>query len=194
MKLEIHQMTISTRLYMTVSLLSSLGTVTGTGAKVFKKLFYRCFHHQSTHELAGGKTAHHPKVINTQIFLFLSHISQLLLNQSLGPALRISYAACKIIPKFPFTMFIGGRGGVAPLLCGSVWKSIWWIEEAWKFQEGKKKEKKRVRYLRGNTYMLATDQFVRSIVFSPAPKPQWHCVCTSTVSFSSRRSRFYLPG
>lgn len=45
------------------------------------------------------------RVINTQIFLLLSQISQLLLNQSLCPAFHISCAACKIIPKFPFTVF-----------------------------------------------------------------------------------------
>lgn len=42
-------------------------------------------------------------VINTQIFLLLSQISQLLLNQSRA-LLFTSPAACKIIPKFPFTV------------------------------------------------------------------------------------------
>lgn len=44
------------------------------------------------------------RVINTQTVLLLSQISQLLLNQSLCPAFHISCAACKIIPKFPFTV------------------------------------------------------------------------------------------
>lgn len=44
------------------------------------------------------------RVINTQIFQLLSQISQLLLNQSLCPAFHVSCAACKIIPKFPFSV------------------------------------------------------------------------------------------
>lgn len=108
------QMIMSTEPCKTFGLLnSSLAQSQGQGPKsFFKKTFYCCFHHTSWPEVISPIA----EVINTQIFLLLSRISQLLLNQSPCPAFHISCAACKIIPKFPFT--------VLGLFHCSVWKSI----------------------------------------------------------------------
>ena len=80
---------------------SSLAQSQDQCPKLFFNVLYCFFHqqHMSLPEVIPPTT----RVINTQIFLLLSQISQLLLNQSPCSAFHISCIACKIIPKFPLT-------------------------------------------------------------------------------------------
>lgn len=108
------------------------------------------------------------RVINTQIFLLLSQISQLLLNQSLCPGFHISRAACKIIPKFPFTV-------LGLLLCT--------VDQYERVSGGSKEHEKFKR--NGSGIWEDIPACLPQIVLSNLPRchiywNQWHTVSVST--------------
>lgn len=102
--LVMHQMRKSPGSFKTLGHLNwSSAQPLGVGSKTFFKKQFYSFITTRANMWYQEVTPPISRVINTQIFLLLSQISQLLLNQSLCPAFHISCAACKIIPKFPFT-------------------------------------------------------------------------------------------